>query len=300
MSSESAATAGSAEAAEIPVGVAGAESGKQLLIWCCLALGAILFAFAPLLRQLPRLWWFDQDQSYYSHGSVVPLCAAFIVWDRWPRIKSIPVRGSNWAVAPGLLLIGFMWMSLRSEMNSLMSIDLVLALLCTTWFVAGWAWVKALLVPIGYLLLGLPAFNVVIDRFTPPLQQMSASLAFKMLQLVGQNPLHGEGTVIYLNNYSMNVVEACSGLKTLLAVTAIVAFFVIVARLRWWANVILVALVVPLSLLVNGLRIMLIGVVGNEYGDAAAHSFHDYSGYIALFICSVALYYLTKALGWKS
>ena len=50
----------------------------------------------------------------------------------------------------------------------------------------------------------------------------------------------------------------------------------------------------------NGFRIMLIGMVGNEWGVDAAKSFHDYSGYIALVICGLALYYLTRALGWKS
>ncbi|MHB8635185.1 MAG: exosortase/archaeosortase family protein [Fimbriimonadaceae bacterium] len=261
-------------------------------------MAAVLFAFAPLIRALPAVWF--GYETYYAHGAVVPLCAAFIVWDRWPRIKNLPLSGSNWAALPLIFLILFMWPTLRSGIDFLMSLTFVAVLLCATWFVAGWRWLRALFVPIAYLLFGLPVFGVIIDRFTQPLQATSRSIAFAMLQLAGQHPIKGDGNIIYLNTYAMDVAVPCSGLKTLLAVTAIVAFFVIVAKLRPWANLALVALVLPLSLLVNGFRIMLIGIVGNYWGDDAAHTFHDYSGYIALVICSVALYYLTRALGWKS
>jgi len=271
---------------------------RELLILCGLALGGILFAFAPLLRLLPEAWF--GYETYYAHGAVVPLCAGFIVWDRWPRIKNLPITGSNWALLPAPVILFLAWCSFRADVAFLMSFMFVAALLCATWFVAGIRWCRALFVPTAYLLLGLPVFGAVIDRLTQPLQHTSASIAFAMLRLAGQHPVHGNADIIYLNTYAMDVAVPCSGLKTLLAVIAIVVFFVIVARLRFWANFLLVALVLPLSLLVNGLRIMLIGLVGNQWGDSAAHTFHDYSGYIALVVCSVALYYLTRALGWRS
>src|SRR5579862_8993518 len=273
-------------------------AGRQVLMLCGVALAAILFAFAPFLRTLPDVWF--GFETYYAHGAVVPFCAAFMVWDRWPRIKTLPVRGSNWALIPFALLVVFTWPSLRSGIESIISLALIAVLLCSVWFVAGWRWLRALFVPIAYLAFGLPVFGVVIDRLTQPLQHTSAGIAFKMLQIVGQEPMKGDGNIIILNRYVMDVAVPCSGLKTLLAVIAIVVFFVVVARLRWWANVVLVALVLPLSLLVNGFRIMLIGLVGNSQGAEAAQTFHDYSGYISLVICSVALYYLTRALGWKS
>lgn len=281
-----------------PVAQLDSRQRKSLWLLIGFALVAILLAFIPLIKSLPEIWF--GDETYYAHGAVVPFCAAFIVWDRWPKIRNIPVQGSNWALAPLLLLIAFMWPTLRSDMHGLMAVTMVAAMLCGIWFVAGFSWLKALFVPTSYLLFGLPVFGMIIDRLTQPLQHTSASLAFGLLQLFGQNPIHGEGTIIYLNTYAMDVAVPCSGLKTLLAVVAIVTFFVIVAKLRPWANVVLIATVLPLSLAVNSFRIMLIGVVGNNWGDSAAHTFHDYSGYIALVICSVALYYLTRALGWKS
>ncbi len=65
-------------------------------------------------------------------------------------------------------------------------------------------------------------------------------------------------------------------------------------------DLILVAVAVPLCMILNTLRITLIGLVGNQYGSDAGHQFHDYSGYISLVICFVVLMKITKMLGWKS
>ncbi len=271
---------------------------KQLIGLCILTLACTLFAFWPLMKALPDVWF--GFETYYAHGAIVPLCAAFIVWDQWPRIRSIPVRGSNWALIPLLLLLALLWPTLRSEMHSLMSVLLLAVLSCSTWFIAGAKWARSLFVATWYLIFGLPVFGIIIDRATQPLQHISANIAYAFLQIANLHPVKIEPTKFLLNEYILDIGIPCSGLKTLLAVTAITVFFIIVAKLRLRSNLILAALVMPLSLIVNGFRIMLIGVVGDQMGDSAARHFHDYSGYIALIICSAALYYVTRALGWKS
>ena len=83
------------------------------------------------------------------------------------------------------------------------------------------------------------------------------------------------------------------------AVVAITVFFMLIAHLRWWANLTLAVLAVPISIAVNGLRVAMIGMVGNTWGQDAGQRFHDTSGYIGLVICFAILYGLTKKLGWK-
>jgi exosortase/archaeosortase family protein len=76
-------------------------------------------------------------------------------------------------------------------------------------------------------------------------------------------------------------------------------FFMLIARLQWWGNLVMVLMVVPLSLVINGLRIALIGIVGELYGDQAGRDFHDYSGYITLIICFIIVFKIARILGWK-
>jgi exosortase/archaeosortase family protein len=116
---------------------------------------------------------------------------------------------------------------------------------------------------------------------------------------VGYQVYQAQPTELMLDNFELNVAVPCSGLKLLVAVTAFTVFFMLIARLRWWANAIMLASVLPLCLFINGLRIGLIGIVGEESGRAAGLAFHDYSGYITLLVCFFILFKFARVLGWK-
>jgi len=73
----------------------------------------------------------------------------------------------------------------------------------------------------------------------------------------------------------------------------------LIANLRWWANLLMFAVVAPLCLFINGLRIALIGIVGDRLGSEAGHAFHNYSGYVTLILCFFLLFKLARVLGWK-
>lgn len=166
--------------------------------------------------------------------------------------------------------------------------------------VAGWKWALGFLPSIAFLLFGFPVWNWVIDGYTNWLQLTSTSVAYQLLQATGFRPLQTDPTTIYLNNFQLNVAVPCSGMKLLLAVSAFTTLFVLIANLRFWSNVFMFALVVPLCLFINGLRIALIGIVGNEYGHDAGIQFHDISGYITLVVCFFLLFKFARLLGWKN
>jgi exosortase len=260
--------------------------------------GAILFAFWPFVSILPTKWWFADD-TYYAHGAIVPLCAAFIVFDRWDRIKQTPVR----AFWPALILLipvlYLTWVASRTVMVTVLSVTLMSTMLLSVWVVAGGRWLLKLSPAILYLAFGLPLWRSVIDQLTQPLMRLSSDVAYALLKAMMMDPYREQTNIIQLPNYKLNVAEPCSGLKLTLAVVSITVFFMLIARLKLWANLTLAALAVPISIAVNGLRIALIGVVGNWQGQAAGKSFHDTSGYIALVVCFLILYGLTRKLGWK-
>jgi exosortase len=173
------------------------------------------------------------------------------------------------------------------------------SLVVTIWFLAGKRWVWALLPVIGFLIFCLPIWTSVIDRYTLSMQHASANMAVQILQIVGLHPLRTDETTVYLDNFTLTVAAACSGAKLTLALMAFTAFFMLTRQAKVWANVALVAILIPFCLFVNGIRIAMVGVVGNAFGDAAGRSFHDWGGYIALVICFVLLSSITKVLGYK-
>ena len=152
--------------------------------------------------------------------------------------------------------------------------------------------------PVFYLLFALPIWSGFVNNYTNPLQTYSTDVAFFLLQLFG-SAHKVNSTDILVGSFWLNVGVPCSGLKLVLAITAFTCFFVLIGGLRFWANVLMFAAIIPLCLFINGLRIALIGVVGHAYGDEAGMTFHDYSGYITLIVCFFILFKFARILGWK-
>lgn len=268
------------------------------------AFAAVLFCFWPLIPREILSRWMDME-GYYAHGFLIPLCAAYLIWDKWDRIKDTPVKTQWWAL---VLVLPVLYVSLaasRCIMPTLLSGLLILTLLISVLFVAGWGWLKNLAAPIMFLTLGLPVFDKIIDRNTNNLQVISSKIAYYFMQFTGLQPYRGdEPTVMYVPNFSqqLNVAAACSGMKTTIAIYAAVIFFMLIARLSWWKNLLLFAMALPLSMLINGLRIGLIGMAANTWPSYAGENFqtmHDTSGYIALIVCFVILGWITRKLGYK-
>ncbi len=261
---------------------------------------SIAMAFSGLIASLQSLYFGTLSRDgYYSHGPLVPLISGVIIYRNWDRIKDIPVNGC-WFVLPFMLpLLYLARVTQLVEIQLLSSLLFVATILLGVWFAAGFRWMMAVTLPTLYLLFGLPVFTSVVDIYTNPLQSISTTVSYQLLKIFGYQPIRTDTTTIYLDRFTLSVEVPCSGLKLLIAVTAFMVFFVLIGRLSAWKNLMMMALIIPLCLFINGLRIALIGVVGNTWGADAGHSFHDYSGYLTLIICFFILFKFARLLGWK-
>ncbi|HRK20870.1 MAG TPA: exosortase/archaeosortase family protein [Fimbriimonadaceae bacterium] len=302
MSSVSTAPAGGAEPAASPLdkflGMLGAAY-RSPAFWPGVAVALGLTAcYWSLYVSLWQLW--DSEDGYYSHGYLVPFISAYVIYRWWPKLKDIPVK-PGWIAM--LFIVGhlvFVRAAFIADIPVMLSVGFIFSILFGIWLAAGFRWMMALSLPVGYLIFAMPVWNYAIDSFTNPLQLLSTKVAFHILQLSGFSPLQETmSTTIYLNNFTLDVGVPCSGFKLVVAVTAFTVFFVLISRLQWWANLIMFAVIIPLCLLINGLRVALIGMVGDRWGHDAGMQFHDYSGYITLVICFFILFKIARGLGWK-
>lgn len=253
--------------------------------------------FKSLWAQLLPLWL--GEDGYYSHGFLVPLISGYVVYRWWPRLEKIPLRPFWPAAIPLLALLWMARVTHVTQIYSLMSITFMLMILVAAWMLLGGRWALSLVLPTFYLGFALPLWSTFIQTYTNPLQVVSTKASFKLLEIFGMKPYLGDSTTVYLPNFTLDVGVPCSGLKLVLALSAFTLFFMMIARLKVWGNIAMIAMLFPLTVFVNGLRIALIGVVGNAYGAAAGHQFHDYSGYITLLVCFFILFKFARLLGWK-
>ncbi len=263
---------------------------------------ALTAMFWGLFRDLPGIWF--ADEGYYSHGILVPLISAYVIFRWWPNLSKIPVKPLYIALIP---LIGVLWLARASvafAAHPVSSALLIVSILCGVAFIAGWRWMLGVTLPTLYLAFALPMWNMAITYYTNPLQTTSTTVAYKMLQLAGYQMGRTENVINLYGGHDglfpLDVGVPCSGLKLVLALYAFTVFFVLIARLRWWANLILLFVVpLPLALFINGLRIALIGVVGFNWGADAGHWFHDNGGWSVLIVCFFILFKIARLLGWK-
>ncbi|MBI5706852.1 MAG: exosortase/archaeosortase family protein [Armatimonadetes bacterium] len=262
-----------------------------------LAIG-ISACYWSLFMGLPDLW--DSPDGYYSHGFLVPFISAYIVGKNWEKLRSRPVT-FGWLAIPFLLLNFFILRAaFAADLVVLLSFSLVATLMLLTWLIAGFRWMTGLALPILYLLFALPIWTFAIEVYTNPLQSTSTGVAFSLLKLLGFNPMRDQAsTTIYLDHFTLDVGVPCSGFKLIIAVTAFTVFFTLIANLRWWSNLVMFGMIIPLGLFINGLRVAMIGMVGDGFGADAGMAFHDWSGYITLLICFFILFKIARGLGWK-
>ncbi len=260
------------------------------------ALGFIAM-FWSMMKFLPDMWM--SEDGYYSHGFLVLPISCYIVFKNWDKFNGRAVQPHWWAAIFFVVLIPIAYASARTSNYTISAITMLITLFVSTLFVAGFQWLKALFWPIAYLGFALPLFQSVIEIWTNPLQVQSTKVAFHLLNLMGFSPYQDDASTINLDRFVLNIAVPCSGLKLMLALGAFSMFFMLVANLRLWANVVMVMMWVPLALFINGLRIALIGVVGNTWGHDAGMSFHDYSGYVTLLLCFFILFRVARGLGWK-
>ncbi|MBS0182887.1 MAG: VPLPA-CTERM-specific exosortase XrtD [Nitrospira sp.] len=249
-----------------------------------LAVGLLSYLYADSL-----VFLFDRIGSDdYSHGIFVPVICLFLVWQARHRISAVGTEQSWWGLAivsAGLLLYGV------GEMGTLyvvqhLSLWIVLVGLVTG--AIGMRAAREITFPLAYLLTAVPLPNFLYAGLSSKLQLWSSALGVGCLRLIGVTAFQ-EGNVIDLGPVQLQVVEACSGIRYLFPLTSLALLCAYLFKDRMWKRIVLVLSSIPISILVNGLRIGMIGLLVEWNGQGAAEGFsHLFEGAV-LFMASLGL-----------
>lgn len=243
-----------------------------------LILGLVLSGlYFPVLTRLLHDWDIDPN---YSHGYFVPFIAGFMVWTRKDSLQLCPVRPCPWGLALvvlGLLQLFVAWVGSEYFLQGVSLIVVLTGTVLTLW---GWPRTVFVLLPLIYLIFMIPLPAIIWNTIAFPLALFASKNAVSILDVLGFSVLR-EGNVITLPSITLQVVEACSGLRslvTLLALSALVAFLTPMPIWRKW---VLFLAAVPVALACNVLRLVATAVLAQYFGPGMAHGFmHDFSGFV--------------------
>src|SRR5713101_27330 len=268
------------------------SSGRTRVIWSAVLLGLVGILYAGVLKILVGQWWNEPD---YGHGFLVPLFSGYVVWRQRERLFKTESKPANFGLlvmvgAVVLLLAG----SLAAELfTSRLSLLVLLAGMIL--FLAGWKALRATSFPLAFLLLMIPIPVIIYNQITFPLQSIASRFATFWLELV-QVPVLREGNVLILPNYSLEVVEACSGIRSVMTLITLAIVYGYLAEPRRWARYSLVILMIPIAIVSNAIRIMGTGVLTYHFGPKAAEDFfHEFSGWV-IFLAALILMFASHAI----
>jgi exosortase len=255
------------------------------IAWSAILSGLVILLYAPVLKHLVEQWWTDPD---YGHGFFIPLFSGYVLWRERGRWMNCPIKPTNWGLlvmlgGVGLLLLG----SLGAELFT-SRVSLLLLLAGMILFLAGPRVLRAVSFPLAFLILMIPIPEIIYNQITFPLQLLASRFATYWLEVV-QVPVLRDGNVLTLSNYSLEVVEACSGIRSLMTLISLAIVYGYLVEPRRWVRYALVALMVPSAIVSNAIRIMGAGVMAHRFGPEAAEGFlHEFSGWV-IFIVALAL-----------
>jgi len=263
-------------------------------LWPALLLVSIIAAYLPTFITLAGGPWQTEQEG---HGPLIIAAALWLVWQSRNKLRTATLSPSpilGWFVLLGGLVIlvlsrnqDIWFLEVASEIPVLAGCVLLLA---------GWDILRILAFPIGFLIFSAPAPGWMVDGATVPLKVLISDLVTNGLYALGY-PIAQNGVVIQIGPYQLWVQDACSGMNSIFALSAIGVFYVY--AFRWHEKIralVLLALIIPITITANFLRVVSLVLIAYYGGvEMIEGVIHDLTG-IALFIVAVALMFLCDGL----
>jgi exosortase D (VPLPA-CTERM-specific) len=271
------------------------KNTTKAIVSLALLLGSFALLYREVVVKLVRDWATDDN---YSHGFLIVPIALYFIWDRRNRLVETVRRPSNLGL---LVILGSLIVLLVGTLGSelfLTRISLLGSLIGTILFLCGWGYLRILAFPLIFLLLMIPIPRIVFDQVVFPLQLFASQLAEITLSLCGI-PVLREGNLIVLANATLEVAEACSGIRSLVSLLVLATVYGYLMDSRSNVRVALAIGTVPVAIIANGFRVSGTGLAAQYYGPEAAEAFFDtFSGWILFIVAFILLFLLYRALLW--
>lgn len=255
---------------------------------------SLAWLYAATLKGLVIEWFSSADASY---GVVLAAVALGVIWRR--RATFAAARDPRSAAAPGAtaLLLGlalFLIGQLGADVF-LTRVSLVVVMTGAIWFIAGGRALRTIAAPLVFLLIAVPLPALIVNAVTLPLQLVASRIGEATLSAAGV-AVFRDGNLLELPSTTLEVAEACSGLRSIVSLAAIGGLLAWTER-GWGRRVLIVAASLPLAIVMNGLRIAATGLACETWGPrAAADPWHTLSGWMTFLLSVAALVQFQRAL----
>ena len=263
--------------------------------WVALA-AAVFYASvaAGLLHQ-----WYTEPTT--SHGILLVAAAALVVRHRWNALRSLPMSPHNGGFALLAMALAIYVLGTLTGDIFFLRISLPITIAGCVMALGGNRHLRLLLPPIGLLLLAMPLPAVLVTTLTLPLQLVASQIAAGVLQIF-HIPVVRAGNLLMLHNITLEVAEACSGLRSAQSLVSVAAVCAAIVPLSARRGLLLMSAAIPIAVVGNGLRVAATGLLTTWIGEIAVRgTLHELTGFVAfVLMCAVTFGVLFATRGYPS
>ena len=245
----------------------------------------LVLCYLPVLIMLVRQWNNDEDMG---HGFFVPAVAGFIAWKRRSELFDRPLAMNWWGL--GLMAwagVQLLLATLGAELF-LARTAFVFSVIGCVLFLGGTRAIRILALPLFMLFFMVPLPAIIYSQITFPLQLLASQVAERVLSMLGIVVLR-EGNILELPSQRLSVVEACSGIRSLLSLSFLSLVYAYFFDSKVWMRPVLLFSTIPIAIIANAGRVTFTGVLSEIRPDLAQGFFHSASGWVIFMVALLML-----------
>ena len=232
-------------------------------------------------------WTVDDN---YSHGFLIPIISGYLIWCKKETLSKISINPSNLGLILLTLSLAFLIITNLGAELFTMRFSMIMVILSSSVFLAGWKFTGVVFLPVAYLIFMIPLPAIIWNKMAFPLKLFGTKIAVGVINFL-TIPVYREGNIIHLANTTLEVVDACSGLRSLTSLLALSAAFALISEHSNVKKIILFLAAIPIAIFVNIVRLTGTAVMARHFGAQVAQGFlHEVSGILVFVFAFVLLY----------
>jgi exosortase len=260
-----------------------------------LVLLTAFWLYLPVFQSLFHDWSNDDN---YSHGFLIVPLAAYFAWERRERLQEALVRPSVVGLAGVVAGLAMLVAGILGAEFFVSRVSVLVVLAGSIVYLWGWQYLRILAFPVLFLLLMIPIPAIIFNQIAFPLQLFASRFGTSVMQAVAV-PVLREGNVIVLANTTLEVAEACSGIRSLISLITLGIVYGYFVDSRPLVRALIVACTIPIAIVANGLRVAGTGILAHNYGvETALGFFHTFSGWLVFAAAFGLLLLVVQGVRW--
>ena len=253
-----------------------------------------LVAYVPIILWMWERWF--EENSYYSHGVLVPFVSLFLILGKKDILQKLTPNPSRWGFRLFTVGILIYWISASLHIYFSAGFSMLLVILGLILHLYGEKTLKEVLFPILFLIFMIPLPLILVATFSFKLKILAAQLATFVLNEI-RLPAIQLASLIKMSHTYVVVEDACGGLKSLISLTALGSLFAYQIKTNSIKKTILFVSAIPIAVLTNAARIVFLAAIGEIWGIQYAQGFlHHFSGYLVFTFAFLLLFAIKELL----